>query len=559
MPKKRQLRVKGCKRVEKVRIFLKSYGRTVVSLTAAGGFFVVLLGVVLSVWPAASVIRIEAEFDHPDRFQVYYSNALRKVSFKEQYSKKSDIVPEGEKATVSLTMGDSPVTKTRLDVGDLPGTVKIYGMTVLSHFAQPVQYDAKDIHDLFRPGKDDVSITLDGDHVTVVSLEEDPYLVAAGPLIKGNRIVPYGIAFAFSAALFLFLLRFDYASFPAFYDITRKKPSSGKNITSLDGLRGLATLIIVADHTIGQVIGIGAIGVWLFMALSGFLLAKPFVKYPENALSLQYMTHFFSRRIRRIVPLYYAYLTVVFLITRRYDEAFRHYMFLQGDGVLWVINQEMVFYLSVPFIMAMNYLLFRGRPWLIIAGLAVLTYLTHNYLSREVFSLYGMNRQDLRLFAGIFLAGMMSSYLYYGVYERSQFCRTYHERLNRQLFSWMGLALLVGFLLGTTGTMWGLATIPGLTYYQWYGIAAAIFIFFIIGADNSILDRLLSLLPLRAIGLVSFSIYVLHPVIIKTLRSGAEHYTGMVITGIPMFLLTVASAYIVACMTYTYIERPFTR
>jgi peptidoglycan/LPS O-acetylase OafA/YrhL len=545
--------------VERPRIFLKSHGRAVLSLAAAGGFFIVLLAVVLSVWPAASVIRIEAEFDHPDRFQVYYSNGLRKISFKEQYSRKSNLVPEGERTTVSITMGDSPVARARLDVGDLPGTVNIYGMTVLSHFAKPVHFDAQGFYEMFRPGKDDVSVVFNGDHVTIVSQEEDPYLVAAGPLILGNRIVPYGLAFAFSAVLFLFLLRFDYASFPAFYDISRKKPSSGRNITSLDGLRGLATLIIVADHTIGQVIGIGAIGVWLFMALSGFLLAKPFVKYPQNALSLQYMTHFFSRRIRRIVPLYYAYLTVIFLINRRFDEAFRHYMFLQGDGVLWVINQEMVFYLSVPFIMAMNYLLFRGRPWLIIAGLAVLTYLTHNYMSRDVFSLYGMNRQDLRLFAGIFFAGMAASYLYYGVYERSGFYRTFHERFNRRVFSWMGLALLAGFLLGTTGTMWGLSTIPGLTYYQWYGIAAAVFIFLIIGSDNSPLDRLLSLLPLRAIGLVSFSIYVLHPVIIKTLRLGVEHYTDTVITGIPMFLLTIAAAYIVSCMTYTYIERPFTR
>jgi len=545
--------------VERIRIFAASYGRALVSLGVAAGVFVVLLGVVLSVWPAASVIQIEAEFDHPDRFQIYYSNSFRRISFQEEYSRKSDMVEEGARTTVAIQMGDSPVSRTRLDTGDQPGTVRIYGITLLSHFAKPVHYDAQAVHALFRPGREDVSMALERDHVAIVSGVEDPYLVATAPLIKGNLIVPYGIALAFAAVLFRFLLRFDYASFPALYDITRKKPSSGKNITSLDGLRGLAALIIVADHTIGQVIGIGAIGVWLFMALSGFLLAKPFVKHPENALSLQYMTHFFSRRIRRIVPLYYAYLTVIFLMNMRYDEAFRHFMFLQGDGVLWVINQEMVFYLSVPFIMAMNYLLFRGRPWLIIAGLAVLTFLSNKYLTREVFSLYGMNRQDLLLFAGIFLSGMMSSYLYYGVYLHSRLNQVWHERVNRQVFSWIGLVLLVGFLLGTTGTMWGIKSIPGLTYYQWYGIAAAIFIFCIIGADNTILDRLLSLIPLRAIGIVSFSVYVLHPVIMKTLRSGIEHYTGIFVTGIPMFILTITAAYIVSCFTYAFIERPFTR
>ena len=323
-------------------------------------------------------------------------------------------------------------------------------------------------------------------------------------------------------------------------------------------MRGLAAVIIIADHTYGFIMGIGAIGVWLFMTLSGFLIARPFIQQPDRCLSLKFWEKFFIRRVKRIIPLYYTYLTVVFVVPGRFDEAFRHFFFLQGDGVLWVINQEMVFYLMVPFIMLMNLFIFRAKVWPIIINLVILMFLSYYMLGPSVISMYGMNHQPLRLYVGIFLAGIIFSYLYYGVYEPADWSIKKSNKTNTW-FSLFGIAILIGFMLFTTGRVWGKTMVWGIAYDQYFGIASGLFIFCIVVSRNTALEKILAFLPLRAIGLVSFSMYILHPMVVLLIRQGSSHYFGISLVDLPLFFATVAATYMVSCATYTYIERPFTR
>jgi peptidoglycan/LPS O-acetylase OafA/YrhL len=545
-------------KVEAIRLFLKSYLRIIMSLAAAGVFFFVVQHLILVVITASSRVIITAEIDHADVFQIYFSNSFSQPSFQEKDSFKSDPVPVNAKTDALIRLHNASVRTVRLDPGNTPGTVKIFKMKVLGHFAKPREMGPEELMRFFQPGKDDVQLSLEHDYLKVVSRQEDPSLLGAGPLVDINPWLPNGMAVVFTLLVFALLYRFDYASFPAFHDVLQKKPSIGSNIDALDGLRGLAAVIIVADHTYGMVVGIGAIGVWLFMTLSGFLIARPFVLQPERALSLPFWEKFFIRRVKRIVPLYYAYITVVFLIPGEFNDAFRHFFFLQGNGVLWVINQEMVFYLLTPFIMLANCLLFRGKIWPIVVNLTLLMFLSYYLVSPSVFAMYGMNHQALRLYVGIFLAGIIFSYLYYGVYEPSEFARKGKERHGR-ILSWLGLVILIGFMLGTTGRMWGVSMVWGIAYDQWFGIAAGLFIFCIVASRNTALDKLLALLPFRAIGLVSFSIYILHPLVMQIVRKGINLYYGLSLNDLPLFICTLTATYIASCITYVYIERPFTR
>jgi len=544
--------------VEAIRLFIRSYARVILSLAAAGVFFFVVQHLILAVITSSSRVIITAELEQADSFQIYFSNSLKDAVFREEDSVRSKEVPAGKKTEVLIRLGDSSVRTVRLDPGNLPGTVKLHEMKVLSHFAKPRVMGPEELYRFFRPGKDDVRISLEKDHLVIVAGEEDPSLIGAGPLVNINPLLPNGMAVVFTILFFGLFYRFDFASYPAFHDILQKKPTTGSNIDALDGLRGLAAVIIVADHTYGMVVGIGAIGVWLFMTLSGFLIARPFVLQPQRALSFSFWENFFIRRVKRIVPLYYAYITAIFLIPGRFDEAFRHYFFLQGDGVLWVINQEMVFYLLTPFIMLANTLLFRGKVWPIMVNLTLLMFLSYYMIGPSVFAMYGMNHQALRLYVGIFLAGMIFAYLYYGVYEPSAFARQRVER-NSKVFSWIGIALLVGFMLGTTGRMWGVSMVWGIAYDQWFGIAAGLFIFSIVATRNTLLARMLSFMPLRAIGLVSFSMYILHPLVMLVIRKGINQYYGISLNDLPLFFCTLTATYIASCVTYVYIERPFTR
>jgi len=111
-------------------------------------------------------------------------------------------------------------------------------------------------------------------------------------------------------------------------DITPPLPA---HLPALDGLRGLAILLVMAHHFLYSVDGsgllgqsllklarMGWVGVDLFFVLSGFLITGILLdardRVGQTATTAQYFRNFYARRILRIFPLYYATLAVLFLL-----------------------------------------------------------------------------------------------------------------------------------------------------------------------------------------------------------------------------------------------------
>ena len=96
-----------------------------------------------------------------------------------------------------------------------------------------------------------------------------------------------------------------------------------KHIPALDGVRGMAILIVMLTHyreilwqtglegKIYNVLDLGWSGVDLFFVLSGFLITGILVDSRERPL---YFQTFYWRRFLRISPLYYFYLFLLFLV-----------------------------------------------------------------------------------------------------------------------------------------------------------------------------------------------------------------------------------------------------
>lgn len=187
-------------------------------------------------------------------------------------------------------------------------------------------------------------------------------------------------------------------------------PTGSSHLTAVDGLRGLAALAIVIYHLFTnaqspelRIAGInilrplhdGWAGVNLFLVLSGFCLFWPYARDPNRRLTFG---DYLGRRIRRIVPAYYASLLLIpfiywFLevagisknhqvLPRSIADVFLHLTLLHSlfaetirtwNGVTWSLGLEWTWYLLFPLALW----LFRRTG--AIRGLLVLTLLTVAY------------------------------------------------------------------------------------------------------------------------------------------------------------------------------------
>ena len=217
------------------------------------------------------------------------------------------------------------------------------------------------------------------------------------------------------------------------------KISSSAEFDSINGIRGLAALMVLFSHTAPGWEAL-QIGLGLLFVISGFLLAKPFVLNNSKIYNLDYLERYVTKRLKRILPMYYLFVFITYVLTFKFDVALRHFLFVQAEGHLWPMTQIFAFYMLLPFILMIScaaHKLHRLLP-LILLAIAVYCAITMMTGWKPFFN--GLYHHEFALFA--FLMGVLASYIQYDWLSKIEFMRT-GNRLIRELVGVFALVLTV--------------------------------------------------------------------------------------------------------------------
>jgi peptidoglycan/LPS O-acetylase OafA/YrhL len=352
---------------------------------------------------------------------------------------------------------------------------------------------------------------------------------------------------------------------------SREKKS---RLPEIDGLRAVACLMVFLYHT-HQFAGVPGLNRWmdplatgvdLFIVLSGFCLFLPVVKDPSRFTARR----FFTGRARRIVPAYYAsmiyvvglpFILVIFwraigkpatwqpipsvdqwLTHLTFTHMFSTHTWDGINGSYWSLGLEAEFYVAMPVLV---WLLRRYgvRGLLVPAAISVIW----NVVTTIIF--WGQGFSPLRFVweANLparwfeFTAGALAAYLVNQT-------RTGQLRLSpmiRNGLAGAGLALIVAdlyLLIGSTAQCVGFIALPTGVFLFIIGVSAMPHKTPIPPA------RLLRFPPLRALGTISYSFYLLHQ---PTEWYLSQLLKGMGVDGLLLWVLelTIGTSIIVVLAT----------
>jgi peptidoglycan/LPS O-acetylase OafA/YrhL len=341
--------------------------------------------------------------------------------------------------------------------------------------------------------------------------------------------------------------------------------------------------------TIGPLLSRLHVGVAIFFVISGFLLYRPFVAARRGHGPPIGIGGYLRRRLLRIVPAYWAALTLLAIWPglpgvftgewwKYYGflQVYSNTTYLQGIGPTWSLATEMAFYLVLPLFALVASRVTRGARmgvWLRreLALLAVL------YLGAVGFRAWTLrNGAPLGLPAGSlpgtfdwFAIGMTLAVTSVALDEAGTEPRSALIRGNRSLLAWGAAAGLFALLVWGIGlpTVSPFAPTFRVTQAQHFeehllmGLVALLVVMPAVFGDltGGAVRALLRSRPAAYLGLISYGIFLWHGPIVQELaaRGVLDWIPG--IATLVLALVTLAVVVPIATLSYRLVEQPFLR
>jgi peptidoglycan/LPS O-acetylase OafA/YrhL len=372
------------------------------------------------------------------------------------------------------------------------------------------------------------------------------------------------------------------------------KPHHRKHFLALDGLRGVAVLLVVLahgtqahehgaqEHLLPETFKFngGWLGVVVFFVLSGFLITHLLLEERARTGRIS-LTKFYLRRALRIWPLYFTVLGVYVFALPLFDagnfgsiyeaDSLRDYyyllaypFFLQnylvdptdvhfwGIRVFWSLAVEEHFYLLWPLLLVA----IRGR-WLMptLAGIMIATF------SLRALTLLGLlpKFQGVEHMTHTGLDGLAAGCLVACLYHwRPSVLKALSRRRWLYLLGW---ALLLFLVWAGLKQLPFFPTLPEEAYYRitLATLVSTVIVACVVGGAGPTRSILCSR-PLTYVGEVSYGMYVLHPIVLWYVAKVAT-YLGL-LHGSSYFLAITAYCVIVigvAGLSFKFFEAPILR
>ncbi|MGA2081052.1 MAG: acyltransferase [Holophaga sp.] len=376
-----------------------------------------------------------------------------------------------------------------------------------------------------------------------------------------------------------------------------------KKIQSLDGIRGIAILSVMAFHVspkaaiaksffpnnvklffnilIYPISNLGWAGVDLFFVLSGFLITGILI---DSKSKNRYFTNFYARRFLRIFPIYYLLLAALLFVgpmffhsmqsydcvrqqayfwsyLQNWQETFRSTTGFQSSflGTFWSLAIEEQFYLFWPLVVYCLPLrtLARLAVGCMIFSCLLRVLVNVGHSGMDAYNLVHFNlftRFDALAFGALVAIVSRQRPEAFTKFARS----TGINRLSLAL----GLAFALVIAIGPDDPQIGNTVFRVLGYTLLAALSAVVIIKAVAGKENGLLVRLLNSRFLVYTGAISYGLYVYHWPIYFFLLQGlkqmwSERHHAMGLAAFPF--VAVGLTFLVAHVSYRFLEAPILR
>jgi peptidoglycan/LPS O-acetylase OafA/YrhL len=359
---------------------------------------------------------------------------------------------------------------------------------------------------------------------------------------------------------------------------TPARRTANARVAELDGLRGIAILLVLVFHYapatgpmryLGDVFGIGWTGVDLFFVLSGYLITGILL---DSVGQPHYYRNFIVRRSLRIFPLYYAclvlYCVLSFVPSPIHWKAFltigggwwyvgylgNIQVFLQnawpGAAILtplWSLQVEEQFYLSFPFLVWAAKR--RTLAWILVCsviGALLLRIALVVALPKNLMGTYALMpcRMDALAMGGLVAIAARES----------------PHWLKSRWIGWMTALAAATFLLiciFVNSSPW---SNPMRTLgYTAIDLAFTGVLVMLISWRQRLLLRLCRVRFLIWVGTISYGLYLLHIPALSISHRWLAPFLGIAQSGSADFFLMMALAMAMAWISWTVFESPILR